>query len=359
MNALRRQDLWQRLREAALVEGDMPEPDAASAPWYVRAMLGAAGWIGALFLLGFVGAGFVWVMESASASFVVGALTCAGATAIFRLRAEGDFAAQFGMAVSLAGQAMMVFGLAQWFERSLTGMALAVALQQGLLFVLVPNFIHRCWTSWTAASAAALALAGAGLPGFVPAALTAALVWIWLSEFDQAERGALLRAGGYGMALAAVQSTMLHGELWALWILGRGTHGALGGETALWLGRLASGAVLVWAVLRLLRREGVPLQDSRARVALGGAALLALISLRAPGVGPAVAILVIGHANGNRVLAGLGILSLLGYLANYYYSLQATLLVKSALLASAGIALLAARLAMRRWWPEAPEVQRA
>jgi uncharacterized membrane protein len=64
-------------------------------------------------------------------------------------------------------------------------------------------------------------------------------------------------------------------------------------------------------------------------------------------------------ANGNRVLAGLGILALLGYLSHYYYALYATLLAKSALLAGAGLVLLAARFALRRWWPRDEGVQHA
>jgi uncharacterized membrane protein len=63
-------------------------------------------------------------------------------------------------------------------------------------------------------------------------------------------------------------------------------------------------------------------------------------------------VLVIGFANGNRVLAGLGIIAMLGYLSHYYYSLQITLLEKSAVLACTGIALLAARVALQRYWPE-------
>jgi uncharacterized membrane protein len=64
---------------------------------------------------------------------------------------------------------------------------------------------------------------------------------------------------------------------------------------------------------------------------------------------------VIGFANGNRILAGLGILALLGYLSHYYYSLQLTLLEKSGVLASTGIALLAAWLLVHRYWPESKE----
>jgi uncharacterized membrane protein len=62
---------------------------------------------------------------------------------------------------------------------------------------------------------------------------------------------------------------------------------------------------------------------------------------------------VLGYANGNRVLAGLGILVLLGYLSYYYYSLETTLLIKSILLMAVGSLLLGVRLALHRWWHHA------
>jgi len=359
MSPASREALWGRLRDAGLVEGEPPAVAESRSPWYVRVMLGIAGWIGALFLLAFVGVGFAFVMRSATAAFVVGAAVCAGAALLFRAAPKIDFVSQFGLAVSLAGQALMVSGLMQWFGRSFTAAALAIALQQALLFVLVPNFIHRVWTSWTGAYAAVYALGHAGLQTFAPAAVTFGFLWPWLAEFDQPRRGELLRAAGYGLALAAVQTAVMHGSLWAMWLADLGGRPAIGGETMPWLGNLASGLVLVWAVLRLLKREGVGLDAAHGRMTLAGAGILALISLKAPGVGPAAAILVVGFANGNRVLAGLGIIALLGYLSHYYYALHATLLEKSALLAGAGLVLLAARFALRRWWPEAKEVQHA
>ena len=101
--------LWQKLAEAGIVEGDAPPPADGASPWYVRTMLGIAGWIGALFLLGFVGAAMAVVFDSAGAALVVGALCCTGASFIFRSR--NDVALQFGLAISLAGQVMMIFGL--------------------------------------------------------------------------------------------------------------------------------------------------------------------------------------------------------------------------------------------------------
>ena len=103
MTAMDRQELWARLRAADLVEGEPPAVAASRSPWFVRVMLGMAGWIGAMFLLGFVGVGFVMVIESATASFLLGAAVCAGAAFLFRAAPENDFMSQFGLAVSLAG----------------------------------------------------------------------------------------------------------------------------------------------------------------------------------------------------------------------------------------------------------------
>jgi hypothetical protein len=351
MSAMTREALWARLRDGGLVEGEMAEAGDARAPWFVRVMLGIAGWIGALFLLGFVGAGFAFVMKSSGAAFVAGAGACAAAVAIFRAAPKSDFVAQFGLAVSLAGQALLVFGALQWFERNTTGIALYVTLQQALLFVLVRDFVHRLWASWSGALAATYAMLDAGMFAFTPAVTTAAFVWVALSEFKLARHGSLVRAGMYGLALAAVQTAVLHGNLVAALILGHGHHGMSLGEPGVWLGRLASLAVLLWAVVRLLRREGLSFSSGHGRVGLAGALILGIVSIKAPGVGPAAAMLIVGYANADRVLAGLGIFALLGYLSHYYYSLQATLLEKSALLAATGIAMLAARLAMRHWWP--------
>lgn len=352
MTALKREALWARLRDGGLVAGEMPEAGDARVPWFVRVMLGIAGWIGAMFLLGFVGAGFAFVMKNSGLMFVVGAGACAVAVSIFRAVPKSDFIAQFGLAVSLAGQAMMVFAAAQWFDRSVTGIALYVALQQAALFVLVPNFAHRLWASWSGALAATYAMLDAGLYAFTPAVSCAAFMWVALSEFSLARHGALVRAGTYGLALAAVQAAVLHGSLAAALVMGRATHGLSLGEAGIWLGRIASLAVLVWAVVLLLRREGLALSSAKGRVGLAGGLILGLLSIKAPGVGPATAIMVVGYANADRVLTGLGIFALLGYLSHYYYSLQASLLEKSGLLIATGLALLGLRVAMRYWWPD-------
>ena len=64
-----------------------------------------------------------------------------------------------------------------------------------------------------------------------------------------------------------------------------------------------------------------------------------------PGAAVGALILIVGFANGNRLLLGFGLFALLGFVSHYYYSLQLTLLIKSLLLIGLGVLLLAVR------WP--------
>ena len=351
--------LWRKLAAQGLVEGELPARSDSRSPWYVRVMLGVAAWMGALFLFSFVGAMFVFVMQNALASIAAGAMVCAGAVVVFRSERKSDFAGQFGLAVSLAGQTLIGYGLAKLLGNRVWPTALVMAAVQAGLFCLAPNFVHRVLTAWSSVLLAAVAFGDLGLHPFSPALVTAAFAWVWIREFEFAGKGEVARAGGYGLALAAMQVTVMHGELWTQWLFAKG-GGPIGGHLGIWLGAILSAAVLLWAVILLLRREQVPLDSGPGRIALAGALILGLASLKAPGVGPAAAILVVGFANGNRVLAGLGILALLGYLSHFYYALHATLLEKSLILACTGVALLAVRLAVHRFWPEeAKEVSSA
>jgi len=352
MSTATREALWAKLKDGGVVDGATPEAGDASAPWFVRVMLGIAGWIGALFLLGFIGAGCAFLLKSSGAAFAVGVGACAAAVAIFRAAPKNDFVAQFGLAVSLAGQVLMVFGASEWFDRSASGIALYLAVQQALLFVVVPNFVHRLWTSWSGALAVVYVLVEAGLFGFTPAVTTAAFAAVALYEFKGARQGALVRAAVYGLALAAVQTAVLQGDLLGEWIFDHGRHGVALGGTGVWLARIASLGVWVGALAMLLRRENVALSSRPGHLGLLGALILGLIAIKAPGIGPATVILLLGYANADRVLVGLGIFAQLGSLSHYYYSLHTTLLEKSGWLVATGIGLLVARLALRRWWPD-------
>ena len=340
--------LWERLRSEGLVEGERPEAGRPASPWYVRAMLGVAGWIGALFLIGFVGAAFAFIMDDAAFAAVAGAACCAAAMLLFRALDGNDFAEQFGLAVSLVGQVLLIVGLAQFLKTDDPSFYLAVTATQAGLALLVSNFLHRVLTAGGAAVALALAINQLSLHGLAAPLLCAALATIWLEPKLWAGRGGLWRPVGYGLVLALllVETFRLFG---AEYLLG------LGKETAGWLalygpllGRALTAAVLVWAAVRSSRDQGLEAGSRVSLAAAGAAIVFGLLSLAAPGLASAMLILLLGFAAGNRLLAALGILSLLGFVAHFYYSLHASLLEKSGILAATGLCLLAAHFALRR-----------
>ena len=72
------------------------------------------------------------------------------------------------------------------------------------------------------------------------------------------------------------------------------------------------GIALLWAVWQLLIREAVVPTASAGGCFLATAGILALATLKVPGLAPASLILLLGFGNGNRVLSGLGVAALLG-----------------------------------------------
>ena len=345
--------LWAQLKQAGLVEGDVPAETVAVTPWYIRTMLGIAGWIGAMFLFGFVGAAFSIVMKSAASGLLVGALLCAGATVLFRARPNGDFFNQFALAVSIAGQSLIGVGLGQLLPSQIALIAIAFAALQVGLFLLIPNFLHRVLSTMGGIGALVVAFSDWGFYSYTQAIVFAAFGWAWLNEFRFAGRGAEIRPLAYGLTLIVIVELVTQSSMgyWRAGWMGRGQMAFIGGALGFWIGAALIGAITVWVVRKLLLRQGIAISRGPGLAALAGAVIVGLISLKAPGVGVAVTMLLLGYANANRVLTGLGMLSLLAYWSYYYYSLEMTLLEKSEVLVCAGVVLIAARLAMKRRWP--------
>ena len=351
--------VWSALAGAGLVTGE-PPAHRGQPPWFVRVLLGFGGWMGALFLIGFVGVGFVFIMDSAPAALLAGALVCAGAGVAFAAAEDRDspFLASFAFAFSLAGQGLMAWGFAGLLEPNIGVCAAALALQQAVLFVAMRSALHRVWTAASCAFALLVMLADWKLASLAVPLLSAPLAWIWLRELEAARWAASWRAAGYGIAASTVLAACSEPGFTLFALLG-GPASDTFVQATRWTGLALGAAVLVGATLALLRRERVAPGSPAGRSALLITAILALASLKAPGITPALLLLVLGFANGNRLLAGAGIAALVGYLSHFYYSLHATLLDKSALLAATGATLLLARLVLGRNWPRAAEASDA
>ena len=335
------EQLWETLLKAGLVQGEAPATDTIESPWYVKGILAFSGWLAAMFLLGFVGVGFQFIMESGLASLITGGVMMAAAYAVLRIP-KNEFVEHLALAMSIAGQALAIWAFYEMLDTHGALLWALVALLQVLLAVVMPNYVHRVLSSYAAAIAVSMTLASMRVPYLAHGLVMLFTAWIWLSEFRYPRHMRRMRAVGYGLALALIQltGTLLFGQETLHWL-------AETSDVVIWVppwvGEMLAGAVMLYVVFKLLQRLGLRLADPVAMIALLGTLLFCGVSLEAYGITVGMTIMLLGFAGTNRVLMGLGIAALLFYMSSYYYLLEKTLLYKSSTLLLVGVVLLAVR----------------
>jgi hypothetical protein len=350
MSASTRAELWDRLKTAGLAQGDLPT--SAASPWYVRAMLGVAGWIGALFLLGFIGAIWALALRTSGTAALAGIGCCCGAYAVFTAAPRNDLANQFGLATGIAGQVIFAVSLSHLFRSGTSAGYLLFFLIEAVLTLLIPNFTHRIFTTLAGVAALSLGLAEAGLHGLAVPITAAGCAYVWRREMRLPGPDDLWEAVGYGVALGVLQTAttallqtetlrLFHGSVENGWLP---RHGAE-------LGTALACGVFLLVVADILRELGISGSSREGVATLSCATLLMAASFPAHALAPALLLVILGFAAGNRVLLGLGFLAMAGFLSHYYYQMQETLLFKSFILCETGVVLLAARWVLGRVFP--------
>lgn len=344
-----RTELWQRLEGADLVNGELP--DAGATPWFVRVMLGIAGWIGALFILGFVGTGFAMVMQSSGAALVAASICCGGAFAIFRLPSKGDFVSQFGMATGIAGQALFAAAIFQELRGDFFIGYLLFAAVEGGLTLLMPNFVHRIFTTLGGVAALYLGLARVGVSVIALPLMAAGSALVWRREIPLARRADLWQPVGYGLALGLLltaTTSLFEKELLNFFRYGVSRWMQQYGPE---IGTLLVILIVLWVIIDILQQLSVDPAGRMGLAILGCALLLLSVSFPAHGFAVAALLVLLGFAGGNRVLFGVGILAMASFISLYYYQMRETLIYKAMILAATGTILLLVRMAMRSLFP--------
>ncbi len=338
------EQMWETLQKAGLIEGTAPETGKLESPWYVKVLLAFSGWLAAVFLLFFIGIGFEFVFKNHIAAFVIGGIMIGSAFAILRIP-KNEFVEHLALAVSLAGQALVVFAIFEISNRNEKIAWMLVALLQVSLAVIMPNFVHRVFSSFFAAFAFSMTLTIMGWHYVVSGIVMLLATMCWLNEFQYPQHMKKIRAIGYGLVLALIQlkGTALFGYRTMGWRLSP-NQSEFWATT--WLGEILIGAVTLYLVLHLLQRYNQTIFSRLSITALLGALLLCGVSMEVQGITVGMVIMLLGFSCANRVLLGLGIISLLFYISSYYYLLDTTLLDKSQSLFIVGLALLIIRWVM-------------
>lgn len=335
-----------RLQKAGLAMIANTAERDPEAPWFVKALLALAGWVAAILILGSIALGVAAVIDSSAASLVLGLTMLAGAYGLLRIP-RNDFVEHLALAISLTGQLLVAWALVSALETVDVGLWGALVVLQAALVLMMPNFVHRVFSTFAATLAFHLAMAESGAPYLTGGLVLLVLTWLWLNEFRKPGRLRLVQALGYGLVLG----------LLVIQYLGRFGQPLLGWEMNVgiwaspWMGEVLAGAALLYLLWRRFQCTGHDVDRGIQLAAYGGVALLLLASLQAYGLAQGAVVLALGFAVSNRLLLGLGVVSLLFSISSYYYLLDVTLLTKAWTLLVLGLLMLATRWLMLRWAP--------
>jgi hypothetical protein len=312
-------------------EDDRPASAAEGGrPWYVSLLLGGAGWLGALFLLLFVLAAIFSTGESVAKAVVAGAALVAAAAALYRAARGGAFTGQLALALSIAGQSLLLLAVVNGLDPmnhagQVAPLALAAALLQLAMVAIMPSTVHRGMSTLFACMAWA--------------------VFVRYGLWDDAAmpRRDLRPIAAPGLALAGWLVT---------WLPVAGLLALVVSRAPAWRGTarasiaqpVAAGLVASLAVATLLSE---PL-EAIAFLASPGAVHEAVAWWPFLSAIAALGALAAAFALGSRGLMALSIAAALLHLAHFYYAMGTPLLVKSAIMIAIGCALVAAGRRSRR-----------
>ena len=335
--------LWDRLVAARLADGPMPPMPPAASPWYVSAMVGIAAWVASFFLLAFLFAALGGMLRDAKGALVVGTIVCAVCAVAMRTLRDRTFAQQFAVAASLAGQALVAYGILDGHWRAPASWLTLAAVEAGLV-AAAPAYVHRVLSTLAATLAVRFALAHAGASVAFPALVADAFVLAWWTAHRGPRNDALWSPVSAGLALGALLVVPVSLSDLLVWQV----RAAPVATTVLsWVTTLAVMAALLVVVAGIVRDNGVGRQTRTGVVALAAAAAVALAAHDVAGLVAALIVLLVAFAEARRALMGLAIAGLVGALVHHYSALDATLLAKSAALLVTGALLLAAGVAVR------------
>ena len=313
-------------------------------PWYVRAMVGFGAWVASLLLIGFV----------ASFSLHAGGVVALGFVLVLAALAlrwffHNDFVVQATLATSLAGQALLIFGLNDsghgdgWASQ----LAITAMVLSAVLLLVFPDRIHRLlsllffFTGLVVLMYAQHLNTWMALPG--PLAATALLfLHQWRARLFAQGLGRFVWPLENGLMLSAFGILMIS----TIYLLPELSEFAF--DPRPWISTLLLGGLLLYAVVRGAQMRLGKANPKAQTMLYGLTVLIIAAAWAAPGLILALLVTVLGLNSGQRgfIVAGIGFLVV--FLIAYFYGIQVSMPVKAATMVLSGGVLLLACWALRR-----------
>jgi hypothetical protein len=343
-------EVLSRLQEEGLIDNNQQNQavaclsrlDDEMQPWYLRTLIGFSAWFSSLLLLGFVLE--IGLVDDEVGYIALGLGLLLAAIVLSRV-IDNDFSNQTALACNLAGQCLLVIGIAGTMPGDEFKMALVcLILLNALLIPLYSDRVFRTLAPMIMVAAMVALLYAyqvqAVLPLVVPA-LAALFLWMvsnedWFSVNGHDQWARPLMAG---LLLGLFGCTLLS----TVYVLPE-LADRFEFYPRPWLSTLGIGLLLLYAEYRFLCADVFGgFWTLPAISAYGMTTLILLATLPAPGIGLSVMIMLLGTARGSPTMAGAGIGFLALFMGAWFYGIETSLLVKAYSLIGAGLLALIAR----------------
>lgn len=310
------EELTSELRRRRLIDSTPATPmPTSNRPWFIGIVLGFSGWMAGVFGLAFIA--LLFKPESPASIALAGLILLSAAFGLYAADRSGAFFDQLALALSIAGQLALTWAAADAIK-SHTAVAALVAMMQVMLLLVMPNAFAKLIAALFACCAWALtirfawwsepSLYGTGEPiTLMPALVGWFVVWLPIAAavhvLIQTER-AWMASGSRRLARPA-----LHGMLMSL-------------AVATWLSEPTTSSLL-WEGQHQARTNWIALWPL---LGATGSLFAAFCAFRLR----------------SRAMIGVATAGALLHVAQFYYLLGTTLLIKSGIMLGIGAAALAA-----------------
>ena len=311
--------------------------------WYVRVMVGFSAWLASWLLIGFmVGAA---IIESGQATLMMGVVLVVGAV-IARGISDNDFMSQMSLAVSLAGEGLIVYAVAR-ISDSFEVTVLSFIILELVLVAFYTDLVHRFLSS------ASIIVVLAGLlfkweaQSFIHILVIAcAIAFIALASSEEK-----YLARGLAQLMTPVKWGVLFGQLSILMLSTIYILPELSMDIEFfpspWISSVGLGLIFLYLVFRITQSESFKLANTAMAMIFSISVLVIVGASMAPGLIMALIILLLGFSRADRVLIGVAIGFFTVFLTAFFYGIEVTLLMKSLILVITGIILLAGRFMLK------------
>ncbi|MGJ8663818.1 MAG: GDYXXLXY domain-containing protein [Marinicella sp.] len=342
--------LWQQLKGASLVSGDQPdhEKEPESTLWYIRILQGFAGWLAALFLIGFLGFGVAGLFDHGIAMIILGVVINLLAGVYFKTAPDSDFFEQLVLVFSLTGQFLFAFGLFELNDFKDHQWMVVIGLYQVILVFVMNNYLHRFLSTWFAVIALFWGYELLIYSGLGSALVAALFVWLWLDKVGWEKDRNYYEPIAYALGFTLLHLN-IHNHYWIFDLFRYGSQSNDWWlENAYWVSALLNSAILIYFVCRMVQEHKISYSSTVGRLVILAAVVMLFSALPVIGLSSALLILLVGFARQSKILMVMGVLALLGFVGWYYYSLQQTLLFKSLVLIGIGVTLVLGHVLLRK-----------